>query len=49
VIIAGWAALEQFLWADPRDAGCARAMKLPHVYVELIVTTDDLSHDPAGR
>ena len=34
----GWPALERFLQTDPRDAGCAQAMELLHVYVELAVT-----------
>ena len=33
-----WSALERFLQADPRDAGCAQAMELLHVYAELAVT-----------
>jgi len=31
----GWSALERFLRTDPRDAGCAQAMELLHVYAEL--------------
>lgn len=34
----GWSALERFLQTDPRDAGCAQAMELLHVYAELAVT-----------
>lgn len=33
----GWSALDRFLWTDPRDVGCAEAMELLHVYVELTV------------
>jgi hypothetical protein len=29
------AALDRFLQTDPRDVGCAAAMELLHVYVEL--------------
>jgi len=29
------AALEQFLQTDPLDVGCATAMEMLHVYVEL--------------
>ena len=32
----GWSALDRFLRADPRDVGCAEAMNLMHVYVELV-------------
>jgi hypothetical protein len=31
-----WQALERFLRTDPRDVGCAEAMELLHVYVELV-------------
>jgi hypothetical protein len=30
-----WPALDRFLRTDPRDAGCAQAMELLHVYAEL--------------
>ena len=32
----GWSALDRFLRADPRDVGCAEAMELLHVYVDLV-------------
>ena len=32
----GWPALDDFLRTDPRDLGCARAMKMLHTYAELI-------------
>ena len=32
-----WPALDRFLRTDPRDAGCAKAMELLHVYAELAV------------
>jgi hypothetical protein len=31
-----WPALERFLSTDPRDVGCAQAMELLHVYVDLL-------------
>ncbi|HEY3977131.1 MAG TPA: hypothetical protein VGM79_07650 [Streptosporangiaceae bacterium] len=35
--MTGWpAALDRFLQTDPRDVGCAQAMNLLHVYVELV-------------
>ncbi len=34
----GWAALDRFLRTDPRDVGCAQAMELLHVYVDLMTT-----------
>jgi hypothetical protein len=34
--MTGWpAALDRFLQTDPRDVGCAEALDLLHVYVEL--------------
>jgi hypothetical protein len=32
----GWSALDRFLRTDPRDVGCAEAMELLHVYIELV-------------
>jgi hypothetical protein len=37
-----WPALERFLSTDPRDVGCAHAMELLHVYVDLVA-----GHSPA--
>jgi hypothetical protein len=34
----GWPALDRFLRTDPRDVGCAEAMEMLHVYVELAAT-----------
>jgi hypothetical protein len=35
--MTGWpAALDRFLQTDPRDVGCAEAMDLLHLYVELV-------------
>ena len=31
-----WPALDDFLRTDPRDVGCAQAMEMLHVYVELV-------------
>ncbi len=32
----GWSELGRFLQTDPRDVGCAEAMRLLHVYVDLV-------------
>ena len=32
----GRSALDRFLQTDPRDVGCAEAMQLLHVYVDLV-------------
>jgi len=37
-----WPALARFLSTDPRDVGCAQAMELLHVYVDLVA-----GHSPA--
>jgi hypothetical protein len=34
--MSGWAALDRFLRTDPRDVGCAEAMEMLHVYVDLV-------------
>lgn len=34
----GWSALDRFLRTDPRDVGCAEAMELLDVYVDLMGT-----------
>jgi hypothetical protein len=34
----GWSALDRFLRTDPRDVGCAEAMRMLHVYVELVAS-----------
>ena len=33
----GWPELDRFLRTDPRDVGCAQAMDMLHVYVNLMV------------
>ncbi|HZE01503.1 MAG TPA: hypothetical protein VE155_07035 [Pseudonocardiaceae bacterium] len=37
----GWSALERFLDTDPRDAGCAQALEMLHVYAELVANDAD--------
>jgi hypothetical protein len=34
----GWSVLDRFLRTDPRDAGCAEAMQMLHVYAELVAS-----------
>jgi hypothetical protein len=31
-----WAGLNRFLATDPRDVGCGQAMRILHVYVDLV-------------
>jgi hypothetical protein len=37
----GWSALERFLDTDPQDAGCDQAIKMLHVYAELVANDAD--------
>ena len=37
----GWPALDRFLQTDPRDVGCAEAMEMLHVYVDVVAANDD--------
>ena len=37
----GWPALDRFLRTDPRDVGCAEAMEMLHVYVDLVAAGGD--------
>ena len=39
----GWSALDRFLQTDPQDVGCAEAMEVLHVYVELAAAEPDLA------
>jgi hypothetical protein len=34
----GWSVLDRFLRTDPRDVGCAQAMEMLHVYVNLVAS-----------
>ena len=44
----GSAALDRFLRTDPRDVGCAEAMDLMHVYVELVAADASASRRYPG-
>jgi hypothetical protein len=43
-----WSQLERFLQTDPRDVGCAEAMHLLHVYVDLVVHDADAAQHYPG-
>ena len=45
--MTGWDELDRFLQTDARDVGCDEALRLLHVYVDLIV--DDGSEEAARR
>jgi hypothetical protein len=35
--MTGWPELDQFLRTDPRDVGCDQALRVLHVYVDLVL------------
>lgn len=43
-----WAVLDRFLRTDPRDVGCEEAMRLLHIYVELVAGGADASASYPG-
>lgn len=43
----GWSELERFLETDPLDVGCDEAMRVLHVYVDLVL--EDESGAEAAR
>ena len=44
----GWPALDRFLRADPRDVGCAEAMEILHVYVDLVAAGEPVEQRYPG-
>lgn len=36
--MTGWDELEQFLRTDSRDVGCGQALRILHVYVDLVLS-----------
>jgi hypothetical protein len=36
--MTGWPELDQFLRTDPRDVGCDQALRILHVYVDLVLS-----------
>ncbi len=45
----GWSALDRFLRTDPRDVGCAEAMEMLHVYVDLVASGGDAEQRYPGN
>ena len=39
--MSGWAAIDAFLRTEPQDVGCAQALALLDVYVELVAADAD--------
>jgi hypothetical protein len=35
--MSGWGQFDRFLQTDPRDVGCEEALRILHVYVELLL------------
>jgi hypothetical protein len=46
--VTRWPQLEQFLQTDPRDVGCAEAMEILHIYVDLFCSGQDPDHQYPG-
>lgn len=36
--MTGWPELEEFLRTDPRDVGCDQALRILHIYVDLVLS-----------
>jgi hypothetical protein len=45
--MTGWSELDRFLRTDPRDVGCDQALRILHIYVELVL--DGASGAEAAR
>ena len=39
--MSDWTELDAFLETDPADVGCDEAMRILHVYVDLVVSGED--------
>lgn len=39
--MSDWAELDAFLGTDPADIGCDEAMRILHVYVEVVASGED--------
>ena len=46
--MTGFAQLQQFLETDPADVGCAEAMNVLHVYVELALAGENPKRELPG-
>jgi hypothetical protein len=45
--VTSWSELDRFLQTDPRDVGCDEALRILHIYVELVL--EDESAAEAAR
>ena len=45
----GWSALDRFLQTDPRDAGCAEATEMLHIYAELMAANGPAEQQYPGH
>jgi hypothetical protein len=43
-----WSALDRFLQTDPRDVGCAEALEILHIYVDLLADDTDAAQRYPG-
>jgi hypothetical protein len=39
--VSDWSELDAFLGTDPADVGCDEAMRILHIYVELVASGED--------
>jgi hypothetical protein len=46
--MTGFDALDRFLQTDPRDVGCAEALEVLHVYVDLMLAGARPEHSHPG-
>ena len=46
--MTGYSELDQFLRTDPRDVGCAEAIKMLHVYAELVAAGEPAEQSYPG-
>ena len=46
--MSGWSELDRFLQTDPDDVGCAEALRLLHVYVDLVARDGDAARRYPG-
>ncbi len=49
--MTGWSELDRLLQTDPRDVGCDEAIRMLHIYVDLVlgIPGDDSTGEAATR
>jgi hypothetical protein len=46
--MSGWSALDRFLRTDPRDVGCAQAMEIAHIYIDMVAAGEPAEQQYPG-